>query len=211
MTSSSSWNDPEYSEWYSGNYGGCTLCHYAHAKNKSILTNQELATADQNFREWFAVGNTPIVVTTFAVGAPAIAPSAYDLAGVTCLSNPICATLIGAGGTRAGNVVLSGHGEYNPANGTTTIPRGTTLQTYAQLGETITDELGNAIETGVSVTPVNIYGPGAQAPNLTLLPPTGLNIMGNPITVSRPTLLSEILAENMGIVHWAACLVIKKC
>jgi RHS repeat-associated protein len=65
-----------YSDWYSGKYSGCTMCHYAHAQDKSILTNDELATADQNFREWAAIGYTPMVATTMAIGgAEALAPA----------------------------------------------------------------------------------------------------------------------------------------
>jgi hypothetical protein len=43
-------------------------------------------------------------------------------------------------------------------------------------------------------------------PNYTLSPPTGLNIMGNPTTVTAPTQLSNLVGPGMGNVQWAACL-----
>jgi RHS repeat-associated protein len=98
ITHRPTYNNPDYSDWFSGNYSGCTLCHYAHAQGKPILTNSELATANQNFREWFAVGNTPIVATAAIMSGPALGPSVYNLAGVTCLSSPVCVTLTGAAG-----------------------------------------------------------------------------------------------------------------
>jgi len=45
-------------------------------------------------------------------------------------------------------------------------------------------------------------------PNYTLHEPTNpdLNIVGsNSTTVNRPTKLSELLTENQGECHWAAC------
>jgi hypothetical protein len=63
----------KYSDWYSGEYSGCKMCHYAHAQDKTILTNDELATADRNFREWAAVGYTPMLATTVSVGGLEIA------------------------------------------------------------------------------------------------------------------------------------------
>jgi hypothetical protein len=95
--------NPAYSAWFSGEYSGCTLCHYAHAQGKAILTTNELAVADENFREWFAVGYGPIVATTVVVGAPAIAQEATPAAIITCLQSPICTALIGAGGTGSGS------------------------------------------------------------------------------------------------------------
>jgi hypothetical protein len=93
--------DP-YADWYSGTYSGCALCHYAHAQDKSILTNSELSLADQNIREWAAVGYTPIVGTA-AIGGGATAVSAYAYPvfyniAFTCLKISLCANAIGAGG-----------------------------------------------------------------------------------------------------------------
>jgi putative adhesin Stv-like protein len=42
-------------------------------------------------------------------------------------------------------------------------------------------------------------------PNYTLGPPHGLNIQGNPITVTGDTQLSQLVQPNMGSTHWAAC------
>jgi hypothetical protein len=91
----------------------------------------------------------------------------------------------------------------------------TSFTTYTGLGNTISDALGNAIETGGDVTPfanemtgAQTYLPGSQVPNLTLYPPDWdppLNIMGNPTTVSAPTNLNVLLQPGMGNVQWAAC------
>jgi len=71
-------NDPgqNYSDWYSGEYSGCTMCHYAHAQNKPILTNYELAAADRNFREWALIGYPLPILASLAVGgAEALTPA----------------------------------------------------------------------------------------------------------------------------------------
>jgi hypothetical protein len=119
----------------------------------------------------------------------------------------------GAGATRT---VFSGHGGYEVigeglkhemGSGLTTIPEGTSLTVYSRLGGTISDSLGNAIETGQGLSGVysKTFGPGMQAPNYTLFPAKGLNIMGNPVTVANPTRLSDLLVSGMGSCHWAAC------
>lgn len=95
----------------------------------------------------------------------------------------------------------------------TVLPQGTSLTFWTEHGNTIPDALGNAIETGGNITVEQFpeaagarsYLPGSVVPNYTLYPPTGLNIMGNPITVTSPTSLSSLLQPGMGNVNWAAC------
>jgi len=108
------------------------------------------------------------------------------------------------------DLVLSGHGAI--ASGDTsmvTIPQGTTLHMYSNHGTTISDRLGNRIETG-SPTPLHTFKAGDQVPDYYLFPPGGgglpkLNIKGSPVTVTGPTRLSDLLKPNMDSVHWAAC------
>jgi hypothetical protein len=77
---------------------------------------------------------------------------------------------------------------------------------YCIHGDTISDSLGNAIETGApTAVPVQVYRPGQFIQDYTLYPPTGLNIAGNPITVTAPIRLSQLLKPGMGMCHWAAC------
>ena len=115
-----------------------------------------------------------------------------------------------------GRTVFSGHGAYeligsglnHPiGSGITTVPEGTSVTVYSRLGTTISDELGNAIE--LNNVPIGAYTKtypaGSRMPNFTLAPPEGLTIMGNPVTVARPTRLSELLKPNMGSCHFAAC------
>lgn len=121
------------------------------------------------------------------------------------------AVIVAAGGAGApeaeggADTVFSGHGAYVEGSGEVTVPDGTSVSTYAPHDSTITDEMDNQIETGNPPTPIRVYGTGETMPNYTLYPPDGLNIAGNPVTVTEPTPLSELLQENMGSCHWAAC------
>ncbi len=103
--------------------------------------------------------------------------------------------------------IISGHGAYYPEDGYVTVPRGTTITIYAEHGSSITDELGNLIETGGDTSRVysRMFHPGEQIPNYTIYPPDGLNIMGAPRTVTSPTRLTELINEDMGNVHLAIC------
>jgi RHS repeat-associated protein len=108
------------------------------------------------------------------------------------------------------DLVLSGHGAIATGdNSMVTVPQGTTLHMYSNHGTTISDSLGNRIETG-NPAPMHTYKAGDQVPDYHLFPPGGgglpnLNIKGSPITVTGPTSLSDLLRPNMGSVHWAAC------
>jgi hypothetical protein len=103
--------------------------------------------------------------------------------------------------------VFSGHGGFFPENGTTVVPEGTSITFYSEHGSTITDPLGNAVETNQDVSQVfkRYYGPGDTVPNYTLMPPGDLKILGSPTTVTQDTNLSELLKPGMGNTHWAAC------
>ncbi|WP_228454737.1 putative adhesin, partial [Streptomyces alkaliphilus] len=115
--------------------------------------------------------------------------------------------LTGSFGRPDGEIVFSGHGGYRLLALTkrkTRVPEGTSVAVYSPHGKPILDSLGNAIETG-NPKPFKVYGPGSKMPNYTLYPPEGLRILGNPVTVSSPVRLSELLRPGMGRVHWAAC------
>jgi hypothetical protein len=102
---------------------------------------------------------------------------------------------------------ISGHGDYIPAHGYINVPQGTTITVYAEHGSTITDALGNLIETGGDTSGVysETFLPGEPMPDYTIYPPDGLDIMGTPQTVVHPTNLSELINENMGPVDLAVC------
>jgi len=102
---------------------------------------------------------------------------------------------------------VSGHGAYFPIDGHMTVPRGTTITLYAEHGSSITDDLGNLIESGGDTSGVysRTFHPGEKIPNYTIYPPDGLNIVGTPLTVTEPTRLSELIDEEMGRVHLAIC------
>jgi RHS repeat-associated protein len=101
--------------------------------------------------------------------------------------------------------VFSGHGAVAP--GSFTVPQGTSIKVYGEVGDTISDRLGNAIELGYADDAWSrVYGPGSQAPNLILQAPDGLAIAGRPITVLNDTPLSSLLKPDMGEMNWAACL-----
>ena len=120
---------------------------------------------------------------------------------------------LAAGGGES--TVLSGHGalvvgEYSPVM---RVPAGTSVTVWTEHGNTISDALGNAIETGGPINAqlypeidgARTYLPGSFMPDYTLFPPTKLRIMGSPVTVGSPTALSSLVRANMGRVQWAAC------
>lgn len=102
---------------------------------------------------------------------------------------------------------ISGHGSYDPDNGAFIVPNGSSITTFAEHGSTITDSLGNLIETGGDTSGVysKTFHAGEPIPNYTIHPPDGLKILGSPLTVERPTLISELIRENMGHVDLAVC------
>ncbi|WP_427885160.1 putative adhesin [Kribbella sp. GL6] len=110
-----------------------------------------------------------------------------------------------AGGRADGQTVFAGHGTYSWGDGDTVVPAGTTVYVYSKLGDGIPDSIGRAIETGGKVVPVDIYGPGSAIPNYVLKTPDNLTIHAGSRTVGRRTPLSDLLAPNMGVCHWAAC------
>jgi hypothetical protein len=101
--------------------------------------------------------------------------------------------------------VFAGHGVYRYGAGTTTVPEGTYLSTYAPHGEAVADSLGGAIERGEPIPPHLTYGPGDTIPNYTLKTPDDLTVYSGSVTVDSSTLLSDLLQPNMGTCHWAAC------
>jgi hypothetical protein len=105
-------------------------------------------------------------------------------------------------------ITISGHGDYSPADGFITVPQNTTITVYADHGSSITDELGNLIESGGDTSHVysRTFHPGERLPNYTVHPPDDLDIVGTPQIVATPTQLTELIAEDMGDVHLAICL-----
>jgi len=87
------------------------------------------------------------------------------------------------------------------------VPQGTTITIYAEHGSSISNALGNLIETGGDTSGVysETFLPGEPIPDYTIYPPDGLNIMDTPQTVEYPTRLSELVNENMGPVDLAVC------
>jgi hypothetical protein len=143
------------------------------------------------------------------LGYDALSPSPMLLGGG--VRNALRGT-VGADGqavasSRAIGTVLSGHGSYEIGSGLAVVPEGTSMTVYSKFGATISNDLGNVIETGGDLSSVykRIYGPGEKMPNYTLHAPTGLDIQGNPVTVDTPTLLTDLLKPGMGNCHWAAC------
>jgi hypothetical protein len=104
-------------------------------------------------------------------------------------------------------VVFSGHGGISAIDASTAqVPEGTCIVFYCTHGESISDALGGEIETGTPSS-TQVIGSGESVPDYWLAPPFNptLSVEGNPITVTQPTRLSELLRPNMGICHWAAC------
>ncbi|OBF71509.1 NAD(+)--arginine ADP-ribosyltransferase [Mycobacterium sp. 852002-51613_SCH5001154] len=112
-----------------------------------------------------------------------------------------------AHGDIPGRQTISGHGSYDPDNGLFVVPKGSSITTFAEHGSTITDSLGNLIETGGDTSGVfsKTFHAGETIPNYTIHPPDGLNILGSPLTVTKATLISELIHEGMGDIDLAVC------
>ncbi|WP_181160543.1 putative T7SS-secreted protein [Streptomyces solincola] len=121
------------------------------------------------------------------------------------------ATRVLEGGRPDGETVLAGHGYYEHMAGEVTVPEGTTVSFYIPHGERIPGLNGVAVEGGsYPGHAVETFGPGDRIPNYTLAPPEakgpgGFTVYENSSTVAQRTKLAELLTENMGNVHWAAC------
>ncbi|MFG2981084.1 putative T7SS-secreted protein [Streptomyces sp. NPDC048258] len=121
------------------------------------------------------------------------------------------ATRVLKGGRTDGETVLAGHGYIEREAGEIVVPKGTTISFYVPHGDRIPGMSGVAVEGGTYPGgAVETFREGDRIPNYTLAPPeaTGVNgfsVYENSTTVSRRTMLSELLGENMGNVHWAAC------
>jgi hypothetical protein len=74
----------QYSDWYSGAYSGCAMCHYSRGTQYTQLTNTQLADADNNARE--AAGLATVAAVTGTVIGSGLA-----LAGVSGLAEAACA------------------------------------------------------------------------------------------------------------------------
>ena len=107
----------------------------------------------------------------------------------------------------ASRQTISGHGSYDPDNGLFVVPKGSSITTFAEHGSTITDSLGNLIETGGDTSGVfsETFHAGESIPNYTIHPPHGLNILGSPLTVTKSMLISELIHKGMGAIDLAVC------
>lgn len=115
----------------------------------------------------------------------------------------------GEGQVRMGgfdNVVLEGHGRA--LEGSFKLPEGTWLR--IPVDRAIPDSLGQRIAARgnwPSDIPSVLFGPGEAVPNFVLGPPINptLAVRARSWTVTRPTLLSDMVEANMGMCYWAAC------
>nr|WP_328863401.1 hypothetical protein [Streptomyces sp. NBC_00306] len=115
------------------------------------------------------------------------------------------------GGRPDGETVLSGHGYIEVGAGEVVVPPGTNISFYVPHGDRIPGLNGVAVEGGsYPAGAVETFGPGDKIPNYTLAPPEpkgpgGFTVYENSTTVAQRTMLSDLLKEEMGNVHWAAC------
>ncbi|MGN9766575.1 putative adhesin [Micromonospora sp. SD12] len=121
-------------------------------------------------------------------------------------SAPVPPRRVVEGGRPDGETVFAGHAKHELSNGNVKVPEGTRVAVYAPYSKTLDDAQGFAVESGSPwMNPVRTYKSGESMPNFTLMPPSGLRIRANSVTVSGPTLLADLLGPNMGTCHWAAC------
>ncbi|MDT0346684.1 WXG100 family type VII secretion target [Streptomyces litchfieldiae] len=120
------------------------------------------------------------------------------------------ATRVFEGGRADGQTVFAGHGRLERGAGEFVVPEGTTISFYAEHGESLHGLDGLAVEGGVfPADAVQVFRGGDVIPDYTLSAPAatrgGMSVFENSVTVANRTRLSELLSENMGDVHWAAC------
>ncbi|MFD9573782.1 putative adhesin [Streptomyces sp. NPDC059982] len=124
---------------------------------------------------------------------------------------PYYASRVLKGGRPDGETVLAGHGYIEMGAGEIVVPPGTRISFYVPHGDRIPGLNGVAVEGGsYPGGAVESFGPGDRIPNYTLAPPEatgagGFTVYENSTTVAQRTMLSDLLKENMGNVHWAAC------
>ncbi|MEU7511535.1 putative adhesin [Streptomyces sp. NPDC042898] len=107
-----------------------------------------------------------------------------------------------------GETSLHGHGGWKEGYGYITVPEGTTLNFYGPDLYTISRQQGLRITGpgGPRMTPDEVVGPGQRVKNYRLSPlGEGFTFRKGATVVEEPTLLSNLLKDNMGTCHWAAC------
>ncbi|WP_435609357.1 putative T7SS-secreted protein [Streptomyces sp. C10-9-1] len=122
------------------------------------------------------------------------------------------ATRVLKGGRPDGETVFAGHGFREIDAGTFTVPEGTKITFYIPDAERIPGLNGVAVEGGSYPRGgyYETFEAGQQVPDYTLAPPAasgggGFSVYENSTTVASKVQLSELLKEDMGNVHWAAC------
>ena len=107
---------------------------------------------------------------------------------------------------RADGRVLSGHGGWDTGD-YIQVPKGTGVHFYTPHGQVVPDGLGGDSETGAargrSIEQHNTPGAGHDVVHVPDLNDPALN--GHSVTFSQDMSLHELLQENMGDVHFAAC------
>lgn len=151
--------------------------------------------------------------TVMELGFTALASAGFGLAAAAdaAIADGVIASS-GEVASIANGPVLSGHGAY--LGGEFIVPEGTTITVFTEHGGVISNELGNAIETGADLSlelypqmsGARTYLSGSRMPDYTLFPMTDLPVMGNPTMVNAPTQLSSLVGPGMGNVRFAACL-----
>ncbi|MDQ0943400.1 putative T7SS-secreted protein [Streptomyces sp. V1I1] len=115
------------------------------------------------------------------------------------------------GGRPDGETVLAGHGYFEAGAGEVIVPPGTNISFYVPHGDRIPGLNGVAVEGGsYPGGAVETFGPGDRIPNYTLAPPEpkgpgGFTVYENSTTVAQRKTLIDLLKEDMGNIHWAAC------
>jgi RHS repeat-associated protein len=139
-------------------------------------------------------------------GEASLASRGNSFAGFTVAASTRTAAESTLSVAPAPRIVFSGHGFWD-GSGLFTVPEGSSFTTYSPLGTGIRNSLGNAIEANTVPAGAwrETFEAGSTIPDFTLSPINASKVQGNPLTVTRPTKLSELLKPNMGECHWAAC------
>lgn len=131
----------QYSDWYSGAYSGCAMCHYSRGTPYTRLTNTQLADADNNAREAAGLA-TVAAVTGTVIGIGLASAGVSGLVEAACADGD-CTNEIGATGEIGEQYLTQAGGQSQ-------------VQFQTTQGVRVVDQLvnGMAYESKVGYTPL---------------------------------------------------------
>ena len=104
-----------YSDWYSGKYSGCFMCHSAVANGQTILTNSQLYASYTNSSIAQGYGGIIIIGSIVAGGIIGYTLPAATSGGMACAANSNCLTSVDDMFEGASNIADDAYVAIHPA------------------------------------------------------------------------------------------------